>query len=185
VLYPILYKTIDLFRMGNTMPAKAPPVGDILAEKLRALGARIRTHRERQKVSASLAAEAAGMSRVTLHRIERGEPSVTMGAYLSAIAAIGLELDVIDPHDPHDPRALRATLEVRATGLPARVRLADYPQLKHLAWQLQGVTELSPGDALSLYERNWRHIDQATLQPAERALVKALADQLGGGRLLA
>ena len=164
------------------MPAKAPPVGDILAEKLRALGARIRTHRERQKVSASLAAEAAGMSRVTLHRIERGEPSVTMGAYLSAIAAIGLELDVIDPHDP---RAPRATLEARATGLPARVRLADYPQLKHLAWQLQGVTELSPGDALSLYERNWRHIDQATLQPAERALVKALADQLGGGRLLA
>jgi transcriptional regulator with XRE-family HTH domain len=193
-LYPILYKTIDLFRMGNTMPAKAPPVGDILAEKLRALGARIRTHRERQKVSASLAAEAAGMSRVTLHRIERGEPSVTMGAYLSAIAAIGLELDVIDPRDPHDPhdphhphhpRALRAALEPRATGLPARVRLADYPQLKHLAWQLQGVTELSPGDALSLYERNWRHIDQATLQPAERALVKALADQLGGGRLLA
>jgi transcriptional regulator with XRE-family HTH domain len=33
------------------------------------------------KVSATTAAEAAGMSRMTLHRIERGEPSVTMGAY--------------------------------------------------------------------------------------------------------
>ena len=97
VLYTILYIITDMFRMGNTMPAKAPPVGDVLAEKLRALGGRIRAHRERQKVSASLAAEAAGMSRVTLHRIERGEPSVTMGAYLSAIAAIGLELDLSDP----------------------------------------------------------------------------------------
>jgi hypothetical protein len=28
------------------------------------------------------------MSRVTLHRIERGEPSVTMGTYLNAAAAL-------------------------------------------------------------------------------------------------
>ncbi|MFG6415730.1 helix-turn-helix domain-containing protein [Roseateles sp. DC23W] len=43
------------------------------------LGARIRAQRQRQRVSATHAAEAAGLSRVTLHRIERGEPSVTMG----------------------------------------------------------------------------------------------------------
>jgi len=158
------------------MPAKAPLVGDILATRLQALGERIRAHRKRQKVSATVAAEAAGMSRVTWHRIERGEPSVTMGAYLSAIDTIGLQLAL------HDPQAGPATAEIAS--LPARVRLAEFPQLKGLAWQLHGVDDLSPADALSLYERNWRHIDRASMVPAERALIQALVEQFGGGRLL-
>ncbi|MGD9832928.1 MAG: helix-turn-helix domain-containing protein, partial [Piscinibacter sp.] len=156
--------------------ARAPPVGDLLATRLRALGERIRAHRERQKVSATVAAEAAGMSRVTLHRIERGEPSVTMGAYLSAIDAVGLQLEL------RDPQTRPASAGVAS--LPARVRLADFPQLQRLAWQLHDVDELSPADALNLYERNWRHIDRARMEPAERALLQALVDQFGGGRLL-
>ena len=158
------------------MPAKAPPVGEVLAARLKALGERVRAHREQQNVSATVAAEAAGLSRVTLHRIERGEPSVTMGAYLSAIDAVGLQIDLSNPNAPPVP--------VSGAGLPASLRLDDYPQLRRLAWQLHGVDELSPAEALSLYERNWRHVDQACLEPAERALVQALAQQLGGGRLL-
>lgn len=158
------------------MPAKAPPVSEAVATRLRALGERIRAHRERQKVSATAAAESAGMSRVTLHRIERGEPSVTMGAYLSAIDAVGLRLEL------RDPQARPVTVDIAS--LPERVRLADFPQLKRLAWQLHGVAELNPADALNLYERNWRHIDQSRMEPAERALLQALVDRLGGGRLL-
>ncbi len=158
------------------MPAKSPPVGELLAARLKALGERMRAHRAHQKVSATLAAEAAGMSRVTLHRIERGEPSVTMGAYLSAIDAIGLQVELRDPNAP--------PASVPGMALPARVHLDDYPQLKRLAWQLHGVDELSPADALSLYERNWRHVDQAGLEPGERLLLLALVNQLGGGRLL-
>ena len=158
------------------MPAKAPPVGEVLAARLKALGERIRAQRTQQKVSALSAAEAAGMSRVTLHRIERGEPSVTMGAYLSAIDAVGLQLSLTDPQ--------AAQAGAPGAGLPASVRLDDYPQLKRLAWQLHGVSEIPPAQALSLYERNWRHVDQARLVPAERALVQALVASLGGGRLL-
>ena len=158
------------------MPAKSPPVGEVLAARLKSLGERIRGHREHQRVSATVAAEAAGMSRVTLHRIERGQPSVTMGAYLSAIDAVGLHIDLSDPKAPPAP--------VPGAGLPASVRLDDYPQLRRLAWPQHSVGEISPAAALSLYERNWRHVDQAGLEPAERALVQALADRLGGGRLL-
>ena len=104
------------------MPAKSPPVGEVLAARLKVLGESIRAHREQQKVSATTAAEAAGMSRVTLHRIERGEPSVTLGAYLSVIDAVGLQLELRDPNAPPAP--------VAAAGVPARVRLDDYPQLK-------------------------------------------------------
>lgn len=162
--------------MGITMPAKAPPIGELLAARLQTLGARIRAHRERQKISATVAAEAAGMSRVTLHRIERGEPSVTMGAYLSAIDAVGLQLELRDPQ--------ARPVSADTASVPERVRLADFPQLKRLAWQLHDVDELSPAEALNLYERNWRHVDHARMEPAERALLQALVDRLGGGRLL-
>ncbi len=54
------------------------------------------------------------------------------------------------------------------------MRLSDYPQLKQLAWQVHGVDELTPTEALSIYERNWRHIDVAALQPHEQQLVDAL-----------
>ena len=62
------------------MPAKPPKAPTVAAEKLALLGQQIRAHRKSLRVSATATAEAAGMSRVTLHRIERGEPSVTMGA---------------------------------------------------------------------------------------------------------
>jgi transcriptional regulator with XRE-family HTH domain len=154
------------------MPAKAPPVAPNVATQLATLGQRIRARREEQKVTATDAAEAAGMSRVTLHRVERGEPSVTMGAYLSAMAAVGLSLQVREPEVAYETR------------LPAIVRVDDYPALKQLAWQLPGVTELSPAQALDLYERNWRHVDREHLLPHERRLIQALIDELGGGRLL-
>ncbi|MGM9484134.1 helix-turn-helix domain-containing protein [Roseateles sp. NT4] len=154
------------------MPAKAPPVPPHVATQLAMLGERIRAERERQKVTAIDAAEAAGMSRVTLHRVERGEPSVTMGAYLSAMSAVGLSLQVREPEAP------------LVSALPDVVRLDDYPALQQLAWQLPGVTELSPAQALDLYERNWRHLDRERLTPHERRLIQALVDELGGGRLL-
>jgi transcriptional regulator with XRE-family HTH domain len=72
--------------------------------KLSRLAARIRPHRRALRISATELAEAAGMSRVTLHRLERGEPSVTMGAYMSAIA-LGLELELMDPKATPDKRS--------------------------------------------------------------------------------
>jgi hypothetical protein len=97
-----------------------------------------------------------------------------MGAYLSAIDAVGLRLELDDPNaSPPSGRSL-----------PQHIRLADHPQLQRLAWQVPGVEELTPTEALSLYERNWRHLDPEHMSPAERALVRALTQQLGGGRLL-
>jgi transcriptional regulator with XRE-family HTH domain len=162
------------------MPARAPVIAARVAITLAALGERIRARRKALKVSAVDAAEAAGMSRVTLQRIERGEPSVTMGAYIGAATTVGLELELVDLRE-------RRRGPGRARGkppCPARIRLADYPQLKKLAWQLHGVTTLTPEDALGLYERNWRHVDTAALEPAERTLINALVQHLGGGRLL-
>lgn len=156
------------------MPATAPPLVPAAAAELALLGARLRAFRKLQKISATAAAEAAGMSRVTLHRIERGEPSVTAGAWLGAVAALGLRLDLVDPAASQETPAF----------LPQRIRLDRYPQLKQLAWQLNGVEELTPEEALTLYERNWRHVDRTTLSAEELRLIETLARTLGAGRLL-
>jgi len=64
--------------------------------------------------------------------------------------------------------------------LPAVVRIADYPQLKRLAWNLPGTDTLSPRDALAIYQRNWRHVDETALEAHERALVDALQQAFSG-----
>lgn len=156
------------------MPAKPPLVAALAADKLRQLGEHIRAHRKALRINATAAAEAAGMSRVTFHRIERGEPSVTMGAYANAMAALGLDFGILAPH-------LASSVDApdRKKWVPARVRIADYPQLKQLAWQVHGTDELTPAEALGIYERNWRHLDLAAMDPGERDLVDALRLALG------
>ena len=152
------------------MPAPPLAISTVSATRLAALGEQIRTRRKALKLSATVAAEAAGLSRVTLHRMEKGAPAVTMAAYLNVTAALGLDISLSLPVD----QAAAAPTADRTGWIPARVRLGDYPQLKQLAWHVQGVDELTPAEALSIYERNWRHIDASTLQPHEQQLVDAL-----------
>lgn len=157
------------------MPARSPEVATAAAESLVRLGQQIRARRKALRINATAAAEAAGMSRVTLHRVENGEPSVTMGAYANAIAALGLEFGILTP-------AKSVAEEFRAGWIPARIRLADYPQLKQLAWQVHGTDALTPVEALGIYERNSRHLDLQALEPRERHLIEALRQALGDSR---
>ena len=89
------------------------------------------------------------------------------------VNTLGLAFELVDPS------AAPPSVE-----LPLRIRLDRYPQLHKLGWQLKGVEELTPEDALALYERNWRHVDVAGLAPEETALIRALSSNLGGGKLL-
>jgi transcriptional regulator with XRE-family HTH domain len=144
-------------------------------DRLKTLGQQIRAWRKALRISATAAAEAARMSRMTLHRIERGEPSVTMGAYLNVVTALGLDLAIVGPAE-----AGSETQNGHRTGwIPARIRIADYPQLKSLAWQLKGAVELTPEEALAIYERNSRHLDLQTMGTEERELLDALRLALG------
>lgn len=114
------------------------------------------------------------MSRVTLHRIENGEASVTMGAYLNAMAALGLDFGIRAPTS-------RAGENDAKDWIPTRIRIADYPQLERLAWHVHGTDELTPREALGIYERNGRHLDLQAMEPRERHLIDALRRALGGG----
>lgn len=150
------------------MPAKPPPLPHTVAEQLSALGQQIRARRKALGVSATAAAEAASMSRVTLHRIEKGEPAVTMGAYLNALSTLGLEWSAA-PSARNEPHSAD-----RSGWIPARIQLADYPQLRQLAWQVHGTDALTPREALDIYQRNQRHLDTQALSRSEQQLVDAL-----------
>lgn len=145
------------------------------AGQLQALGALIRTERKALRLSATVTAEAAGMSRVTLYRIEKGEPSVTMGAWCNAMAALGLTVQAHKQAQKQgDAQSSTAQPPDRKGWIPARVLLTDYPQLRALAWQVQGTDTLTPNEALDIYERNARHLDLQTMSADELALLQAL-----------
>ena len=57
------------------------------------LGERLKLARLRRRLSATLVAERAGVSRATLHKIESGEPNVAMGSYFQVLRVLGLEAD--------------------------------------------------------------------------------------------
>ncbi len=159
------------------MPSRSPKIASPVAERLVLMGQQIRSQRKALRINATTAAEAAGMSRVSLYRIEKGYPSVTMGAYLNAIFALGLDLKIIGPSDG----AADANADERREMIPARIRLADYPQLRKLAWQVQGAEELTPIEALGIYERNWRFIDVQEVGPREQHLIDELRAVFGAG----
>ena len=164
--------------MSITMPAKSPFAANATLARLIELGQRIRAHRKKLRINATTVAEAAGLSRVTLHRIEKGAPAVTIGAYMNVLAALNLEPGFLDPARQ---AAVRGDLHTdRAGWIPAQVRLADYPQLKALAWQVHGAETLTPTEAIDIYERNWRHVDESALQTHERQLIDALRQGLAG-----
>ena len=62
---------------------------------LEQVGQQIKLARLRRKISCELCAERAKISRATLWKIEKGDPSVSMGAYLSVLFAIHLERDIL------------------------------------------------------------------------------------------
>lgn len=150
------------------MPAASPSTTLQSKEALVTLGAAVRQRRKALRLSAVATAEAAGISRPTLHRIEKGEPSVTLGAAWQVLTVLGLAASV-------QTGAATAVHAPSRTGwLPARIHIADYPWLQRIAWQVHGPQVLTPREALGIYERNASHLDSATLGPDERDLIDAL-----------
>ncbi len=62
---------------------------------LAAVGENIKLARLRRKLTAEQVAERAGIVRVTLWQIEKGSPSVALGAYFQVLFVFGLEKDFL------------------------------------------------------------------------------------------
>jgi len=59
------------------------------------LGENIKLARKRRKLTTIQVAERAGIDRSTLYQIEKGNPSVSMGAYFNVLRVLGLHEDFL------------------------------------------------------------------------------------------
>ena len=86
---------------------------------LRKLGRDIHHARLRRRIPAALLAERASISRMTLHKVERGDAGVSVGAYATVLFVLGMERRLADLADPrHD----KVGLGLEEDRLPQRIR---------------------------------------------------------------
>lgn len=160
------------------------------AKLLMELGARLRLARKRRGMSATEVAEAAGITRVTLSRLEVGEQAaVTLGTLTRVLGVLGMAGDLMvvarDDRLGHQMRD-RELLEQREPRLPRLIALKDLPHLREAAaWHIRDAgTKLTPEEVFALYERNWRHIEPARIVGKEAQVLKALTRTVGKGVML-
>ena len=85
--------------------------------QLHVFGQRLREARLRRDISSVLFCERVNVSRDTLHRLEKGDPSIAIGTYLCALRVLGLDkdFDAIAQNDELGRRLQDAKLPVRRT----------------------------------------------------------------------
>ncbi|WP_310587796.1 helix-turn-helix transcriptional regulator [Dyadobacter sp. CY312] len=59
------------------------------------LGENIKLARKRRKLTTIQVSERAGIDRTTLYHIEKGNPSVSLGAYFNVLRVLGLQDDFL------------------------------------------------------------------------------------------
>ena len=110
------------------MPKKSPIQFPATARQLAALGERLRLARLRRRYSAAAVAVRAGITRVTLARVEKGDARTSLGAFVAVLRVLGLHggLDGLAKDDELGRKLQDLSLAVRraaprrqAAGAPA------------------------------------------------------------------
>ena len=76
------------------MPRNRPTLFPATAHQLAALGERLHLARLRRRYSAEAVAVRAGITRVTLARVEKGDVGTSIGAYVAVLRVLGLQSDI-------------------------------------------------------------------------------------------
>lgn len=106
--------SINVYILSTPLPVS-------LSKQLRELGERLQLARLRRRYSASTVAARAGVTRMTLYKVERGDPGVSMGTYANVLRVLGLpdDLNIIARDDVLGRKLQDLQLPVRKIA-PAR-----------------------------------------------------------------
>jgi transcriptional regulator with XRE-family HTH domain len=86
---------------------------------LRKLGHDIKDARRRRRIPMAIAAQRASISKPTLIRVERGDPTVSIASYATVLFVLGMADRLADLADPkNDP----VGLQLEEEHLPQRIR---------------------------------------------------------------
>jgi DNA-binding XRE family transcriptional regulator len=101
---------------------------DVLPPRLRRsltkLGADLSAARRKRQLTAEMVAERVGVARATYLKVEKGDPTVSMGVYAMALFVLGFP-DVLG--EIADARRDETGLLLEAERLPKRVRVKTEP----------------------------------------------------------
>ncbi len=101
--------------------SSARVLSPVTVEAARLLGDRVAAARRERRWTLAELAERAGVSVVTIRKVEKGDPTVALGTAFEAATLVGVALF----HDDPARRALEAeVVQTRLAVLPAAVRVA-------------------------------------------------------------
>jgi DNA-binding XRE family transcriptional regulator len=87
---------INIIRLVDEMKKAVYNILPKTEEILKTMGEQIKLARLRRSLSAELVAERAGISRASLWKVEKGDPSVAMGIYAAVLHALNnLDQDLL------------------------------------------------------------------------------------------
>src|SRR5208283_3022437 len=107
---------MDVNRKGRSSSHAPLPV----VRALRKLGHDIRDARRRRRIPVAILAERASISRMTLNKVEKGDPGVSAGTYATILFTLGMTDRLADVADPRYDTVGR---ELEEEHLPERIRL--------------------------------------------------------------
>jgi hypothetical protein len=102
-----------------------PPLPLPVKRALNKLGSEIRSARLRRRIPMAIMAERAFITRVTLQKVERGDPAVSLGIYAIVLFILGL---INRLSDLADVRFDELGLQLDEEKLPERIRQSKRPQ---------------------------------------------------------
>ncbi len=105
--------------MTKGQPSSRTPIP--VARALRKLGHDIRDARRRRRIPVAILAARASISRMTLNKVEKGDPGVSAGTYATVLFTLGMADRLADVADP---RQDTVGLELEEERLPERIRLS-------------------------------------------------------------
>lgn len=94
---------------------------------LQKLGQDIKDSRRRRRIPTGLMAERAGLARATLYKIERGDPTVSLGGYAAVLFVLGMTERLKDMVDANADIVGR---QLEEENLPKRIVLHRKPREK-------------------------------------------------------
>jgi transcriptional regulator with XRE-family HTH domain len=95
-----------------------PPLPLPVRRALNKLGADIRAARLRRRITTTLMAQRAFITRTTLGKVEKGDPGVSFGVYATVLFILGLSSRIEELADPRDDSV---GLQLETERLPKRI----------------------------------------------------------------
>jgi transcriptional regulator with XRE-family HTH domain len=103
---------------------KTPPLPLPVKRALAKLGEDIRSARLRRRIATTVMAERAFITRMTLQKVERGDPGVSLGIYATVLFVLGLTPRLAEVADARNDEI---GLQLEEERLPKRIRSSGKP----------------------------------------------------------